>query len=111
MKMSIKTELIYCDPKVKIVALQGHREAVRIFAEAGHGYPTIPAGINTVCHHFITRDGHRAVIVNQKEVIPVAEDNEEPVNGCLLLIALDSVDDQTAREALDKVIRDLLEMD
>jgi hypothetical protein len=110
MKMTIKPELIYCDPKVKIVALQSHHEAVRIFAEAGHGYPTIPAGINTVLHHFITRDGHHAVIVNQKEFVPVAEDNEQPVNGCLLLIALEPVDDQTAREALDKVIRDLLEM-
>lgn len=111
MKMTIKPELVYCDPKVKIVALQSHREAVRIFEEAGHAYPTIPAGANTVWHHFMTRHGHHAVIVNQKGFVPVAEDDEQPVNGCLLLMAFKPIDDQTAREALEKFVRDMLELD
>lgn len=111
MKMTIIPELVYCDPKAKIVALLNHREAVRIFEEAGHGYPTIPTGCNTIWHHFITCHGHHAVIVNQKGFVPVAEDDEQPVNGCGLYVAFDPIDDQTARETLDQFIRDLLEMD
>lgn len=111
-RMKAEPELVHVDSKVGIIAIQNHHLAVREFREAGHGYPTIPAGKNTIWHHFVTRHGHHAVIVNQTGFVPTKKDNEERVNGCIIFfaigpVALGPIDSQTARDSLETFVRNI----
>lgn len=108
--MKAEPKLVYFDSTIKIVAILNHHVAVRTFKEAGYDYPTIPTGKNTIWHHFVTRYGHHAVILNETGHVPTAEDNEEPVNGCIIFFADNPIDSQTARDSLEKFIRDMIEI-
>lgn len=69
-----------------LTAVLEHAAADRLLAAAGWQIPAIPAGCNTVEFPFTTADGRRALAVNQRGFAPRASDNEEEVNGCLVLI-------------------------
>ena len=86
-----------------------HHRALAHFTAAGHAFPAIPPGKNTVWHHFTLPDGSPAVLVNQSGLIPTAADNEEQVNGCSLIVALDAPSEDAARAALEAALADLLE--
>ena len=85
-----------------------HNKSLKIYREAGFDFPVIPEGMNTFHQHFKTTDGDNAVIVNQTGFSRILADNEEPVNGCLVIVALDAPDDVTARAALEHFLDDML---
>lgn len=66
-----------------------HTKALSIYQAAGHPFPAIPAGANTRTEPFITTNGLPAVLVNQRGFSPIATDNEEQINGCMVLQAVD----------------------
>lgn len=84
-----------------------HATALAAYTAAGHPYPTIPAGCNTVWHPFTTTEGQPAVVVNQRGFAPEAGDNEEQVNGCLLAVAIDAPDTPATRAALAQWVAEL----
>ena len=86
--------------KINIGFVLDHDQALEIFQAAGHTYPSIPEGLNTVCRFFITEDGLPALIVNQRGFAPIQSDNEEPVNGCSMAIALDAPSIESGRATL-----------
>lgn len=94
---------------LKIGVTCDHAAALAAYTAAGHTYPEIPAGRNTVWHHFVTADGHPAAIINQRGFAPQASDNEEQCNGCTLAVALDAADNPTTRASLDRWITQMLE--
>lgn len=79
-----------------------HEESLAAYRAAGFSFPTIPKGKNTVWYHFTTAEGRPAVIVNQSGFAQMAGDDENPVNGCSLVVVLDEVDPKTARPALER---------
>lgn len=87
-----------------------HAEALAAYTAAGHAFPTIPAGKNTIWHHFTTVDGLPAVILNQRGMTPTATDNEQEVNGCSFAVALDAPTPEAGRIALEKWVREMLEI-
>ncbi len=87
-----------------------HAEALAAYTAAGHAFPTIPAGKNTIWHHFTTVDGLPAVILNQRGMTPEATDNEQEVNGCLLAIALEAPTPEAGQQALEGWVQDMLEL-
>jgi hypothetical protein len=91
--------------KLKIGINLDHAESLAAYQAAGHGYPAIPTGKNSVWYHFTTTDGRCAVILNQTGFAPQASDNEEQINGCMLAVMLDSVPDPIARQSLEDWIR------
>lgn len=88
-----------------------HDKALAAYQAAGHPFPAIPEGKNTVWHHFDDIDGNQCVILNQSGCVPVASDNEQQINGCSLLVAIDPSDAETARCALERAVRKLLALD
>ena len=64
--------------------------------------------MNTFHQHFKTAEGDDAVIVNQTGFQRQLLDDEEPVNGCSVIVALDADDDVTARAALEHFLDDML---
>lgn len=93
---------------MQIGTITDHATALAAYQEAGHEFPTIPAGKNTIWHHFIDANGSHCVIINQSGHSPTASDDEHAVNGCTLLVAIDPPDPQTARTNLDAATRTLL---
>jgi hypothetical protein len=67
-----------------------HADADRILAENGWQIPSIPDGCNTALFYFQTKEGLQALAVNQRAFAPLASDNEQEVNGCTVLLCLDS---------------------
>lgn len=98
-------------PAMRIGTIIDHDQALAVYTQAGHAYPTIPDSYNTVWHHFETVDGEPAVIINQRGLALTSSDNEEPVNGCTVAIALDPPDAATARSTLERWVREMLEID
>jgi hypothetical protein len=90
------------------VALRGHlshSDADRVLAEAGWKIPEIPKGCNTVTFYFQTKEGLQALAVNQSGFAPTANDNENQVNGCMVVVCLDrGLDLIDARAILKKFI-------
>ena len=87
-----------------------HHQSLAPFTEAGHPYPSIPSGKNSIWHHFVTVDGYHAVIINQSGFMPRASDNEEQPNGCTLIVALNPPDAAAARATLEAQVRELLKL-
>lgn len=96
---------------MKIGTILDHATALAAYQAAGFSFPEIPPGMNTVWHHFDDQDGTPCIIVNQRGHIPTAEDNEEQVNGCSLLVAVDAPDPDTARATLERAVHTLLELE
>lgn len=94
---------------IKISALLDHDNSLAVYMAAGHPYPKIPDGKNTCIYHFVTNEGHPAVLINQTGFARELEDNEEQVNGCSLLIATEDPDNTKTREALENAVNILLE--
>jgi hypothetical protein len=74
---------------VQLRVHSSHADADRILAESGWRVPQIPDGCNTALFYFQTKDGLQALAVNQRGFNPVAQDNEQQVNGCTVMICLD----------------------
>jgi hypothetical protein len=95
---------------IKIGVCLDHKEALKIYTDAGGAYPVIPPKKNTVWRYFADADGRLAVIINQRGFAPVASDNEEEVNGCLVAKVLDDVSWDVAWNALEKWVTEQLEI-
>lgn len=95
---------------MKILTCLDHKQSLAAYTAAGHGFPAIPEGMNTVWHHFTMTDGTPAIIINQRGMTPIAADNEEEVNGCSLLIAREVENEDYARSVLEKTIKEILEI-
>lgn len=95
---------------MKIGVELNHDIALATYVAAGHTYPAIPPGKNTIWHHFATAEGQCALIINQRGFSPSASDNEEAINGCSLAVAFDAPDDATAQATLEKWVREFLEI-
>jgi hypothetical protein len=87
-----------------------HKQSLAAYTAAGFAFPSIPSGKNTIWHHFETAEGDHAVIINQRGQAPIASDDEQEVNGCSLLVAIDPPDAVTARATLERAVRELLEL-
>ena len=72
---------------MKIAILLDHHQCLEFLAENRLEIPKIPPGCNTVWCDLILSDGRHAVAVNQTGFLPLASDNEEPINGLSLFIA------------------------
>jgi hypothetical protein len=95
---------------MNVAVILDHAQALAAYQEAGHPFPAIPPGKNTVWHNFTMPEGRAAVIVNQRGFASMARDNDEQVNGCTLAIAMDEPDLNVARAALEAWVRDVLEL-
>src|SRR5262245_33400885 len=84
----------------RILIISEHSEALKALRAAGLECPTIPSGCNTVLFPFTTKGGARALAINQKGFIPVASDNEQEVNGCLLYVLGESLGNDTLDDAV-----------
>jgi hypothetical protein len=93
---------------MKIQVNIDHAESLAAYQAAGHGFPTIPAGKNTIWHHFSDAAGRPALIINQRGFSGLPSDDEQPLNGCSLAIALDAPDPATARATLEQWVRQFL---
>jgi hypothetical protein len=98
---------------IKVGICLEHADALKMFQESGREFPVIPEGKNTLVVHFITKDGKYAVLVNQRGFQPIAADNEEEVNGCMVAVILEEmeeIDEVSARSTLDQWVRGVLEV-
>jgi len=95
---------------MKIGTIIDHSQALAAYTAAGFSFPAIPAGKNTVWHHFDDANGNHCVIVNQSGQTPLASDNEQQVNGCSLLVAIDPPNAETARATLELAVHELLDL-
>lgn len=93
---------------MKIGTIIDHQTALSAYTAAGHGYPTIPAGKNTVWHHFRDTDGNYCIIINQRGFQPTVTDDEQQLNGCSLFVAIDPSDAPVARATLEAHVREML---
>ena len=96
---------------MQIIVTLNHNKSLAAYTAAGHSFPKIPQGKNTIWHHFTTPDGQPAVIVNQTCFAPTAHDNEEEVNGCTLAIAQDAPTHAAAQAELERWVLKMLELD
>jgi len=87
-----------------------HAKSLAAYQAAGHSFPCIPEGKNTIWHHFTLSDGRPAIIINQRGFAHCAQDNETPINGCSLAVALDAPDAATARATLQTWACEWLEL-
>jgi hypothetical protein len=94
--------------EIKIAAILDHDQALWLYRQAGHDYPTIPKGCNTFTHHFTTAEGHPAVIINQTGFTRELTDNEQQVNGCTVYMVEDGTEEDLAREAMDRFLDEIL---
>jgi len=94
---------------MKIGLITDHDQALAAYKAAGHDWPEIPEGCNTVWYHFQTAEGNQAIIINQRGFKRNQADNEEPVNGCSVAVAIDAPDAATARATLEKWVKEFLE--
>lgn len=96
---------------MKIGVETDHHKSLGAYIAAGHEFPAIPQGANTVWHHFKTVEGLNAVIINQRGFTPLAGDDEQQVNGCAIAVAIDPPDDATARVTLERWVIETLELE
>lgn len=89
---------------IKIGIILDHKEALAIYTASGHDYPTIPDGCNTLEKSFRTPDGKHALLVNQRGFSPIASDNEEEVNGCLVFICTEDCEEALAFHAIEQAL-------
>lgn len=85
-----------------------HAESLAAYTAAGHPYPAIPAGKNTVWHRIVTTDGKPALLANQRGFARRLSDDEEEVNGCTLLVANDAPDAESGYAALERFVLEML---
>lgn len=88
-----------------------HAAALNIYTDAGYPFPRIPPPANTVYHHFEV-DGDPAVIINQTGFQRLPTDNEEEVNGCIVIIARHYKPGGKAGavDFLERYVREMLEI-
>jgi len=66
-----------------------HADVVAILRTHGRDLPAIPPGCNTVSTEITLGSGERALVCVQGGFAPLASDNEQEVNGAVLLVLAD----------------------
>lgn len=87
-----------------------HATAVDIMAMAGVK-PYIPEGCNTMHHRFRDSNANACAAINQRGFAPEQADNEQQVNGCMVIIVEHSANmpNAAAEQLLDNLIKTLME--
>lgn len=77
-----------------------HATACDLIRSAGREPPKIPAGCNTVTMLLRLADGLPALAINQTGWVPRASDDEQEVNGCMLIVLTDDACDTEIESAV-----------
>jgi len=86
MEPEIHTFLFHGAP---IRAHLSHRDALSHILAAGVTPANIPDGFNTVEQDIVLSTGETALAVCQRRFAPIASDNENEVNGWMLIVLAD----------------------